>query len=142
MFGVWPGVFAREDAPAATDVDEDLYGGFLNNDDRRLLQRLREVSPAQWPTLKPRFHDERLDELSFRYRARNFSDTLSPEEQARWAAHRRAWLHEGAGGRPTVAQWLDRVDLLNEAAEQRDDERAQSLLSSLVDWAEAIAPEL
>jgi exodeoxyribonuclease-1 len=28
-------------AGAAPDVDEDLYGGFVGNDDRRTLQRLR-----------------------------------------------------------------------------------------------------
>jgi exodeoxyribonuclease I len=141
MLGVWPGVFKREGRAEPADVDEDLYGGFIGPEDRRLLQRLREQDPAQWPSLRPQVHDERLGELLFRYRARNFPASLDPSEQARWAAHRVAWLHRGEGGRPTMAQWLEQVDALNEAAEQRDDERAQSLLSSLVDWAEAVAPD-
>jgi exodeoxyribonuclease I len=141
MVGVWPGVFAREGVPTEVDVDEDLYGGFLSNEDRRLLQRLREQEPAQWAMLKPRFRDERLDELCFRYRARNFPTTLNAEERAQWESHRQHWLHGGGAGRPTVAQWLDQVDVLNEAADIRGDEAAQSLLSSLVDWAQAIAPE-
>jgi exodeoxyribonuclease-1 len=41
----------------------------------------------------------------------------------------------------TLAAWLERIDELNEAAEARGDEAAAGLLSSLVDWAEQIAPE-
>ena len=40
---------ARRDGPA--DVDEDLYGGFVGNDDRRTLQRLRALDARRrWPT--------------------------------------------------------------------------------------------
>ncbi len=141
MVGVWPGVFARDGAPGVPDVDEDLYGGFVGPEDRRLLQRLREQDGPALAAKPPRFHDDRLEELFFRYRARNFPHSLNPDDQLRWAAHRQARLHHGAAGWATVAQWLEQVDQLNEAAELRGDEQAQGLLSSLVDWAEAIAPE-
>jgi exodeoxyribonuclease-1 len=86
----------------------------------------------------PAFEDGRLDELFFRYRARNFPDSLSVEDQQRWLQHCHARLHEGVGGFTTVAQFLDRIDQLSETAE---DERSQDLLGALVDWAEQIAPE-
>ena len=41
LAGMWPQVFERPVAERATDVDEDLYGGFVGNEDRRTLQRLR-----------------------------------------------------------------------------------------------------
>ncbi len=142
MAGVWPGVFARDDKNAAApDVDEDLYGGFVGNEDRRLLQRLREQPPQALATRRPAFQDGRLEELLFRYRARNFPDTLDDSDQQRWEAHRQARLHDGAGGHVTVAAFMERLDALNEDAETRGDERAQALLSSLVDWAQEIAPE-
>ncbi|MBL8327388.1 MAG: exodeoxyribonuclease I [Rubrivivax sp.] len=141
MAGVWPGVFAREGPAETPDVDEDLYGGFVGNEDRRLLQRLRDLPPAQLALQRPRFADGRLDELLLRYRARNFPETLNAEEQQHWQAHRHARLHEGVNGHPPLAAWMDRIDQLNEVAELQGDERAQQLLSWLVDWAEQVAPE-
>jgi exodeoxyribonuclease-1 len=142
MAGVWPEVFAREAAAPPPDVDEDLYGGFVGNEDRRALQRLRELAPEALASRHPAFQDARLEELLFRYRARNFRTTLDAEEQARWLEHRRARLHAGAGGGLTLAAYFDRLDELNEEAEARGDERAQELLAALVDWAEQIAPEV
>ncbi len=141
MAGVWPGVFAREAPTGVPDVDEDLYGGFVGNEDRRLLQRLRELPPEALAERRPAFHDGRLEELLFRYRARNFPQTLDAAGRERWEAHRRARLHDGAHGLSSVAAFMERLDLLNEDAESRGDERAQALLSSLVDWAEDITPD-
>jgi exodeoxyribonuclease-1 len=90
----------------------------------------------------PSFHDGRLEELLFRYRARNFNDTLTTEEQARWLQHRVARLHEGAGSALTLAAFLERIDTLAETAAERDDERAQAILEALIDYAQDIAPEL
>jgi exodeoxyribonuclease-1 len=137
LAGVWPGVFTRDKLAEAIDVDEDLYGGFVGNEDRRVLQRLRELPPEVLATRRPAFHDARLDELLFRYRARNFPATLDEAERARWAEHRRARLHDGAGGATTLAAFFERIDALNEYA----DERGRGLLSALYDWAEQIAPE-
>ena len=51
-------------------------GVFVSKSERRTR---RNWHKQQWP-----FDDERLPELLFRYRARNFPDTLSSEEQQRW----------------------------------------------------------
>ncbi len=137
---LWAQVYTRAEQPAP-DVDEDLYGGFINNDDRRTLQRLRELGGDPLASKRPAFNDARLDELLFRYRARNFPTSLSDEEQDRWLQHRAARLHDGAGGAMTLATYFERIDMLAEAAVERDDERAQQLLEALVDYGEAIAPD-
>jgi exodeoxyribonuclease-1 len=137
--GLWAQVFQRPELPAP-DVDEDLYGGFVGNDDRRTLQRLRELRPEQLAAKRLAFHDPRLDELVFRYRARNFPATLSADEQARWERHRAERLHQGAGGTLTLAAFFERIDTLAEAATESGDERAQALLEALYDYAEGIAP--
>lgn len=134
---LWPQVFKRPAEAQAPDVDEDLYGGFVGNEDRRTLQRLRELNPAQLAAKRPAFHDGRLEELLFRYRARNFPETLSATEQARWLQHRVERLLGGAGGGLTLAAFFERIDALAEAA----DERGQALLEALYDYAEGIAPE-
>jgi exodeoxyribonuclease I len=137
---LWDEVFTRPPA-AAADVDEDLYGGFLGNEDRRRLEQLRALAPAALASKHPDFADPRLEELLFRYRARNFPDTLDAEDAERWQQHCRQRLHEGAGGGLTLAAFSDRVDSLAEAAAERGDERAQALLEALHDYAQGIAPE-
>ncbi len=140
--GLWAQVFARTPSAGPVDVDEDLYGGFLDNDDRRTLQRLRELSPAALASKRPAFRDARLEEMLFRYRARNFGSTLTDDERARWLQHCTDRLHGGAGGGLSPAAFLERIDVLAEAAVERDDERAQSLLEAMVDYAQSIAPEV
>ena len=134
---LWAQVFKRPEQAEVPDVDEDLYGGFVGNEDRRVLQRLRELTPAQLAHKRPALHDGRLEELLFRYRARNFADTLDAQEHQRWEAHRAARLHQGAGGALTLAAYFERIDTLAENA----DERGQALLEALYDYAEGIAPE-
>jgi exodeoxyribonuclease-1 len=135
--GLWQPVFSRAAPDAEPDVDEDLYGGFIGNEDRRTLQGLRELTPEALATRQPAFQDGRLDELLFRYRARNFPHTLSDEEQQRWTQHCAARLHHGAGGSMTLAQFFQRIDDLAESA----DDRQQEILESLYDYGEGIAPE-
>ena len=138
---LWAQVFTRTPQPGPVDVDEDLYGGFLDNEDRRTLERLRGLDAAALASKHPAFHDARLQEMLFRFRARNFEGTLDDDEQARWLQHRVGRLHHGAGGGLTLAKFLERIDTLAEAADERGDERAQLLLEALVDYAESIAPD-
>jgi exodeoxyribonuclease-1 len=84
----------------------------------------------------PSFDDERLSELFFRYRARNFPHTLRPEEAAQWEQHRAARLFDGEAGARTIEQLFAEIDALSEDA----DERAEEILGALYDYAEAIAP--
>ena len=137
MSAIWPQVYARPEEPTP-DVDQDLYGGFLGNEDRRRLQRLRALSPRDLAQARGGFDDARLTELLFRYRARNFPETLAPEEQARWQAHRIAVLTQGEGGVRTFDALFEQLDALGADA----DERGQAILEAVYDYAEGIAPEL
>ncbi|MET3433754.1 exodeoxyribonuclease-1 [Herbaspirillum seropedicae] len=133
---LWSEVYQRESEGPA-DVDEDLYGGFIGNGDRRQLNQLRALSPQALATASVAFDDARLNEILFRYRARSFPETLSPEEAQHWEEHRAARLFEGAGGARTIAQLFEQIDHLQEEA---DDERTQDILGALYDYAEMIAP--
>ncbi|CAM3362700.1 exodeoxyribonuclease I [Paracidovorax anthurii] len=135
MSAIWSAVYARPQQDAL-DVDQDLYGGFVGNEDRRRLQRLRGMSAQELALAKPGFDDERLAELVWRYRARNFPETLSEADQERWEALRVARLVEGEGGGLTFDALFARLDTLGEAA----DERGEAILGALYDYAESIAP--
>jgi len=135
LSAIWAEVFRRPDE-AARDVDEDLYGGFVGNNDRRELNHLRGLSPTALAAARSSFADPRLEELVFRYRARNFPATLSEEEAERWEAHRAERLLEGAGGALAVDEYFAQIDALGESA----DERGEAILGALYDYAEAIVP--
>ncbi|AWY40941.1 exodeoxyribonuclease I [Pseudomonas putida] len=78
------GIYAGEEFAPSQDPEQQLYDGFIGDRDRRLCEQVRTVDPIQLAQQQWPFDDERLPELLFRYRARNFSDTLSVEEQERW----------------------------------------------------------
>jgi exodeoxyribonuclease-1 len=80
----------------------------------------------------------RLEELLFRYRARNFPHTLDESEQQRWQEHRAARLLEGADGARSVQQLSDEIDNMHENA----DERGEAILGELYDYAETILQDL
>ena len=135
MSAIWQEVFYRPQE-AAADVDEDLYGGFVGNNDRRTLQELRALSPEALAQAKPAFADPRLEEIVWRYRARNFPHTLNEEEQQRWEEHRVARLFDGEAGARTIESLFAEIDQLSENV----DERGEEILGALYDYAEAIAP--
>lgn len=136
MAAVWQQVFQRDTNLVAVDVDEDLYGGFVSNGDRRRLESLRTETPPKLAAARPSFEDERLSHLLFRYRARNFPHTLAEEERQAWEDHRAARLFDGAGGARTIDRLFAEIDALSETA----DERAEAILGELYDYAEMIAP--
>ena len=138
MSALWQAVFARQPEPGApVDPEQDLYAGFVSNGDRHRLNELRAMGGAQLAQAKTSFDDPRLTELLWRYRARNFADSLSPEEQERWEAHRKARLMDGAGGARTAEQLQTQTEELFDTA----DERAQEILGALSDYVTEIAPE-
>jgi exodeoxyribonuclease-1 len=100
-------IYGQEDFAASEDPEQQLYAGFLGDRDRRLCEQVRMADPAQlaqgqWP-----FDDERLPELLFRYRARNFPETLDPEEQERWKLFCQQRLSSSEWGAPNT---LDNFD--------------------------------
>jgi exodeoxyribonuclease I len=127
-------VFARESKPApAEDAEVALYDGFMSDDDRLLLRSVRETPPEMLGTRPFAFKDARCAELLFRYRARNWPETLTVEESARWQAMRRRRLETATSATPRT---LD--EYFAEIAERRADETtttdARVLLDQLEVW--------
>jgi len=84
----------------------------------------------------PSFADARLAELLFRFRARNYPETLSETEVEHWEQHRAARFYEGVGGARTIDQFFGEIDQLQQDA----DERAEQILADLYEYAELVAP--
>ncbi|WP_374011750.1 exodeoxyribonuclease I [Pseudoxanthomonas koreensis] len=90
-------VFAGNRAPVQGDVDGALYAGFCGDGDRRLCTQVRATPATELGTRVFDFRDARLPELLFRYRARNWPDTLAPTERERWDDYRRHRLGDDSG---------------------------------------------
>ncbi len=90
-------VYATERVFPPGDVDSALYDGFIPDADKRLFAEVRATPPDQLGTRRFGFRDARMPELLFRYRARNWPDTLDASERSRWDDYRRARLDDGSG---------------------------------------------
>jgi exodeoxyribonuclease-1 len=131
---IWKNVYQREFEVG--DVDESLYSGFIGNGDRQLLNELRSLSPERLAKAQPNFTDSRLTELLFRYRARNFPQTLSDDEHETWQQHCAERLF---GGLPGVLNLDDFFAELERCAQLNADNL--DLLHQLNDYAHLITPE-
>jgi len=134
-------VFQRAaDLPPPADPELALYGGFLPDADKRLLAEVRGTPPAELGRRAFPFRDPRYAELLFRYRARNWPDTLSDEEQARWLAFRRDRLLTSAPlTNLTLDEYFARIEAL------RADPTCQGklpLLDQLQLWGEQLADDV
>ncbi len=135
--GLWPAVFERAPRDEPIDVDEDLYGGFVGNEDRRTLQRLKALAPDALASRHPDFRDPRLAELLFRYPRAQLPDDAFRRRAPAVAGALRASPARRRRRSQTLASFAERIDELGEDA----DERTQEILGALVDYATAIAPE-
>ncbi len=97
-------IYAGEDFAASEDPEQQLYAGFIGDRDRRLCEQVRAAEPAQLARQQWPFDDHRLPELLFRYRARNFADTLSSEEQQRWKLFCQQRLSDAQWGAPNTLE--------------------------------------
>jgi exodeoxyribonuclease-1 len=102
-------VYANDNFAASEDPEQQLYDGFINDRDRRLCEQVRLAEPQQLATDGWPFDDPRLPELLFRYRARNFAETLNVAEQQRWLAFCQLRLSDPQAGAPNTFKAFSRA---------------------------------
>ncbi|MGL6071386.1 exodeoxyribonuclease I [Craterilacuibacter sp.] len=127
---LWKAVYRREAMPPL-DVDEALYGGFVSPADRRTLEHLRTLSATALAAEKPAFTDPQLGRLLLRYRARNYPDSLTPQEQQGWQHWCYKKLNEGCPPGRTLENCMNEIAELLPTA----DERKQNILADVEAWA-------
>lgn len=92
-------VYAGREYEEITDPDRMLYsGGFFSHNDKRVMDQVRASTPEELAANTFAFEDQRLPEMLFRYRARNYPESLSTEEAAQWEEYRFQRLTEADGG--------------------------------------------
>lgn len=124
---------AGESFPPHSDPDRDLYGGFLSDADRRRCEQVRHARPEELGALHLGFDAPKLEELLFRYRARNWPETLSRAERLRWEEFRRERLTQpGAGGSIVLDDYRRQLSRLVIDTSLTPVQRA--VIDALLDW--------
>lgn len=122
-------------------VDDDpelcLYSGFASNEDRRRFTSLKALSPEQLAQEAPQiqFDNPLYGELLFRHRARNWPETLTPEESDRWKEYVSDRLVSGGAIR---GRTLEDFDKLMRDWESNEDHKDNPLLGELRQWAQEL----
>ncbi|MDF0731065.1 exodeoxyribonuclease I [Pseudomonas entomophila] len=100
-------VYSGDEFAPSEDPEQQLYDGFLGDRDRRLCEQVRNADPRQLAQGQWMFDDPRMSELLFRYRARNFFDTLSDEERQRWQWFVQQRLSDPRYGAPNTLEGFE-----------------------------------
>lgn len=95
-------IYGNEDFEPLDDPEQQLYAGFIGDRDRRLCEQVRQASAHELAGKDWMFSDGRLPELLFRYRARNFPQSLSATEQQHWQTFCWARLNDATMGAPNT----------------------------------------
>ena len=117
---------------ASKDAEAQLYDGFLDGTDTIRVEAVRNASAETLADFHPEFHDERLNPLLQRYKARNYPTSLSEDEVSQWESWRADRLQRQL---PAYVAGLQRLSSL-----YQNDESKLFLLQELQLWAEAVMP--
>ena len=113
------------------NVDAMLYDGFFSSDDKRAFVKIRRTAPEQLSILNLSISDKRFKELFFRYRARNFPESLSNDEKGQWEKYRHSVLA------PIASDYFSTLDSF--AEQFKDDDKNRKIINSLHEYAKTIA---
>lgn len=135
-------VFSINEFEQATDPDLMLYGGgFFSQLDAQNMAQIRTCPKDKLGELNLAFEDERLEEMLFRYRARNFPETLNEAEKIERQAFRHdCFTKENNDGRLTLIAYFEKLDEL--VVDGNWNEEQQELLEDLISYGEKIADSL
>ncbi|MCI5165025.1 MAG: exodeoxyribonuclease I [Candidatus Electrothrix sp. GM3_4] len=125
-------LYLRVPDTGTPDVDTALYTGFISKSDRRICNTLMQKSPEQLAEWVPSFEDERLRPLYFRYRARNWPETLNEKETDQWRQFCEARLLAGEFAHELTLHKYQQV--LEDILQQGIPENRQELFKRLVEW--------
>jgi exodeoxyribonuclease-1 len=131
-------VYEGRSFEACTDPDRMLYGGgFFSDGDKREMARVRESSPEALAAETFAFEDPRLPEMLFRYRARNFPESLDPEELVQWEEFRFQRLTEPeAGASICMEEYQALIETLLASGDLTPDQ--SQLLHALQAWGDSL----
>lgn len=136
-------VFSHNPFEPETDPDKSLYsGGFFSPEDRQRMQQLQQMDAEELAQAQSRFNfsDARIPEMLFRYRARNYPESLNEEEHRRWNEYRtQRFIDEPANANSAALSYAQfKQEIENLLQEHQGDETKIKLLKELQQWGKMV----
>jgi exodeoxyribonuclease-1 len=127
--------------PAENDPDKMIYSGnFFSSSDRGIMNHIHTLSPAELALKSFHFEDPRLETMLFRYRARNWPESLNEDEQLKWdrfCQHR--ILDKDGGGSTYYEEYCSKIIQLKEEHTGNSDKI--KLLDELISYGNQLAQQ-
>lgn len=130
-------VMSANDFAPRSDPERQLYDGFINNTDKAVMAQLRAANEQTLAAHNFVFQDKRLQEMLWRYKARNFPGSLNATEKAQWQEFCRNRLLYGEEGVLSVAQLQEAVRRIDETQELNKEKKI--VLQQLYRYADDLA---
>ena len=132
-----------EEVQLEDDPDYMIYsGGFFTETDKRHMAAIRNSTPQNLVDKKFAFLDGRLHDMLFRYRARNWPESLNEQEILQWADFCRQRLGRPDEGRHAGLGVTGFRTVVAELRKEELDKAALGLLDELESYADALAQHL
>lgn len=110
-------VFTANPFSKSTLAEQALYDGFVSDADKSKCLQVRSSTGEEIARSGIVFDDSRLNDILFRYRARNYPESLSYEEQEQWHEYRVKVLTEPGFGSLTLDELHELIFSLQESGE-------------------------
>ncbi|VFP79490.1 exodeoxyribonuclease I [Candidatus Erwinia haradaeae] len=109
------------------NVDTQMYQSFFDNASRHIIHIIRHTAIEKLKTLNLTAYDHRIEKLLFRFRARNFAESLNASEKQDWLEYRRATFHPAR-----IQAYIQKINMLYDM--YQDNDAKKSLLKSLLNY--------
>jgi exodeoxyribonuclease-1 len=134
-------IFTKPDYESIDDPDVGLYGGgFFSGNDKRKIELIRSADPEHLKTMSIPFDDQRLPEMLFRYRARNWPESLTAEETEQWQQYRQQRLVDGDNDK--ILSFRRFFETVKQIQNEELDEKQQQVLQDLEEYGQQLQQEI
>ncbi len=131
LAGVIVEVFQQErNLDNQNNVDTMLYTGFFTFEDKKAFAQIHNTKPEKLAELNLTVKDKRFKDLFFRYRARNFPDTLTETEKQKWDEYKQSIFDQ---------DYFEKLDTFAEL--YKDDKDNLNIIEDLRQYAEMIVSQ-
>ncbi|MBQ4848816.1 exodeoxyribonuclease I [Pseudoalteromonas sp. MMG012] len=125
------------DFSATTNPDYQLYNGFISKADKAKFAVVRDSRPESLSELNIEFEDPKFTTMLFRYRARNWPESLTPNELDAWRKYCQNKLMHGED-HPSISAEDFMLTLENLVHENEGNEKNLNILKALYHYAQSL----
>lgn len=97
------------------DVDQSLYNGFMGTTDRHISEQIQTLDTEGLKNFCPQFKDVKLNQLLMHFKARNYPESLTQDEQEEWFEIVHSRVQAGKNGYLSINEYSECVNSMRQA---------------------------